>query len=209
MLVFVDESGDPGLKLGRGSSSHFVVALVVFHDHEEARAADARISLLRRELRMPANREFHFNKCSSEIRSKFMKALAPYNFFFYCLVFDKAAAGERAQALTGREPFYMYACGLVFENARHALNDAVVVLDGSGSRSFRRKLQSYLMRRTNEPGSRSIRSVRMRDSKKDNLLQLADMVAGAVYRSFEETDDAISYLQQISHRAISIQIWPK
>ncbi|MDP2952974.1 MAG: DUF3800 domain-containing protein [Chloroflexota bacterium] len=35
MLVFVDESGDPGLKLEQGSSTHFVVALVIFEDHDE------------------------------------------------------------------------------------------------------------------------------------------------------------------------------
>jgi hypothetical protein len=36
MLCFIDESGDPGLKLGAGSSPHFVVALVVFNDHDAA-----------------------------------------------------------------------------------------------------------------------------------------------------------------------------
>lgn len=63
MLVFVDESGDPGLKLEQGSSTHFVVALVIFEDHDEAQAADDRIGLLRRELRLDPRYEFRFNKC--------------------------------------------------------------------------------------------------------------------------------------------------
>lgn len=45
MLVFVDESGDPGMKLEGGSTPYFTVALVIFEDHEEATACDLRIPL--------------------------------------------------------------------------------------------------------------------------------------------------------------------
>ncbi len=40
MLVFIDESGDTGLKIDKGSSKYFVIALVIFEDHEEAIACD-------------------------------------------------------------------------------------------------------------------------------------------------------------------------
>ncbi|NNN06950.1 MAG: DUF3800 domain-containing protein [Elusimicrobia bacterium] len=36
MLVFIDESGDTGLKVAQDSSEYFVVALVTFEDHDEA-----------------------------------------------------------------------------------------------------------------------------------------------------------------------------
>jgi len=50
MLVFIDESGDPGLKIEKGSSRFFTIALVIFEDKEEALACDQRIKLLKREL---------------------------------------------------------------------------------------------------------------------------------------------------------------
>ena len=31
MLVLIDESGDPGFKLTKGSTQHFVAAMVIFH----------------------------------------------------------------------------------------------------------------------------------------------------------------------------------
>ena len=61
MLMFIDESGDPGLKVGSGSSKYFIVALVAFEDHDEALAADDRIDLLRREIGLSEKFEFHFN----------------------------------------------------------------------------------------------------------------------------------------------------
>ncbi len=43
MLVFIDESGDPGFKLAHGSSPVFVVAMVIVHGREDASAIEAKI----------------------------------------------------------------------------------------------------------------------------------------------------------------------
>jgi len=48
MLVFVDESGDTGLRLSKGSSNYFVVTLVSFQDHDEATRCDRTIDELRK-----------------------------------------------------------------------------------------------------------------------------------------------------------------
>ena len=36
MLVFIDDSGDPGFKLQKGSSPVFIIACVIFDDELEA-----------------------------------------------------------------------------------------------------------------------------------------------------------------------------
>ena len=40
MLVFIDESGDSGLKIEQGSSRYFTVSLVMFEDNDDALACD-------------------------------------------------------------------------------------------------------------------------------------------------------------------------
>ena len=62
-----------------------------------------------------------------------------------------------------------------------ALVDASIVIDGSGDRQFKRAMRSYLRQHLDE---RSVRKVRLKDSRKDPLIQLADMVAGAIARSY-------------------------
>lgn len=42
MLVFVDESGDAGITGKEGPTAFFVVALVLFEDHDQAERADRR-----------------------------------------------------------------------------------------------------------------------------------------------------------------------
>jgi hypothetical protein len=209
VLAFVDESGDPGLKLEKGSSRYFVVALVVFEDNEEAQAADDRITLLRREMRLDPSFEFRFNKCRRIFREQFLRAVAPYQFFYYGIVINKDPAKLWGEGFKHKESFYKYASSLVFENAKAFLNSATVIIDGSGSKDFRKQLERYLKLRINDPGHRFIRKVKVQDSRKNNLLQLADMIAGAVNRSFGAKGDYQIYRQIISHREVYVQLWPK
>lgn len=81
MLVFIDESGDPGLKIGKGSSKYFTVALVVFQENAEAEACDQRIELLKREIGWKRHSEFHFQRNSNRVREVFLNAVSPYSFF--------------------------------------------------------------------------------------------------------------------------------
>ena len=209
MLVFVDESGDAGLKIGQGSSDYFLVALVIFNDNEEAGAADNRILLLRRELRVDSRFEFKFAKCNRRFREAFLAAIAPYEFFYYAIIIDKDPEKLYGEGFRYKDSFYRYASSLVFQNAKAYLDNATVGLDGSGSRDFRKQLERYLKKRINEPGQHQIAKVKVQDSVGNNLLQLADMVAGTIHRSLGCKDDAQAYRKIISHREMHVQAWPK
>ncbi len=209
MFVFVDESGDPGLKIVQGSSSIFVVGLVIFNDDDEALAVDQRISLLKHELRFDPRFEFSFNKCRKQIREQFLQAVAPYEFFYYGIAINKDPSKLWGKGFQYKESFYKYACGLVFENAKSWLENATVIVDGSGSKDFRQQLERYLKKKINEPNQRLIKKVKVQDSSKNNLLQLADMVVGAIFRSFGTKTDATIYRRIINHREIFVQTWPK
>lgn len=209
MLVFVDESGDPGMKLSGGSSDLFIVALIIFNDDEEAKAADERIGQLRQDLTLNGAFEFKFNKMDKNYRLAFLDATSEFNFFYFGIVLNK-------KNLTGpgfqyKQSFYKYTCGLVFENAKPHLSDATVVIDGSGSREFRQQLDTYLRRKINDKKSsiRYIKKVKVQESHRNNLLQLADVVCGAIARSYGNKADAKEYRSRISHREINVQVWPK
>jgi hypothetical protein len=206
MLVFIDESGDSGTKIPEGSSAFFIVSLVVFEDHDEAIACDQRIELLKRELGRDSQSEFHFKKNSDRIRLAFIKAVAPYNFFYYGIVLDKKNLPR--EGFEDKRSFYKYACGLVFENAKDKLDQAIVVVDRSGSLEFRSQLESYLKKKMNDETKR-IKSVKMQRSCSNNLLQLADYVAGIINRHVEDRKKhADDYRKMIAHREMSVKVWP-
>ena len=144
MLVFIDESGDPGLKIEQGSSPYFTISLVMFEDKDEALACDQRITLLRKELSWEPNSEFHFKRNSDKVRRAFLQAVVPYNFFYYGIVINKDPQKLWGEGFRDKKSFYKYTCGLVFENAKEKLDEAVIVIDKSGNLDFRRQLAKYL-----------------------------------------------------------------
>ena len=208
MLVFVDESGDSGLEITQGSSRFFTIGLVVFEDHEEAIACDQRIRLLKRELGWTEGSEFHFRRNSNRVREAFLKAVAPYNFFYYGFVINKDPRKLFGDGFKNKSSFYKFACGLLFENAKERLESATVVIDESGNLEFKRQLATYLRRKMNDARYR-VGKVKMQRSDSNSLLQLADYVASIVNRSVtNQRKGSDSFRRYIAHREIRVQIWP-
>ena len=208
MLVFIDESGDPGLKITDGASRFFTIVLVAFEDNDAALACDQRIGLLRKELNLPPDYEFHFKENSDRVREAFLKAVLPYDFFYYGIVINKA--GLYSEGFKYKESFYKYVSSLLFENAKEKLQNAIVVIDQSGRKMFKYQLATYLKKRTNTKEKVCIKKVKMQDSKGNNLLQLVDMIAGAVNRSLnKKKKDGKRFREMISAREMYVQIWPK
>jgi len=180
MLVFIDESGDAGFKLDRGSSAVFAVAMVMFPDGSAAQSATTAIESVRREW--PGVREFKFSKSSHDLRDAFFRGVSKESFRVRALVVEKEKIYS-PHLRSDKEAFYQFFVKsmLKFDNGRLAEANAKVIIDGSGERTFRRDLQTHIKRHTPKG---AIKSITMKDSKNDPLVQLADMCVGAVARSF-------------------------
>ncbi len=211
MLAFVDESGDSGRKILNGSSLYFVVAVVTFEDHDDALACDHRIGLLRRELGMPPGYEFHFSENPKEIRQSFLAAVSPYHFFYHVFALNKDPSKLYGPGFDHKESLYKYAVRLTFQNARPFLADTKVVIDRSGDRDFQREFATYLRSRIKaEDGGRLIKSVKQEDSKANNLLQLADYVAGVSNRHILRKPEGIELRRKyLAPHELSLQTWPR
>lgn len=207
MLVFIDESGDSGLKIDRGSSRYFVIALVAFKSREEADSCDRRITALKKESGLED--EFHFHRNADSVRRAFLSTIAFYDFFYDAVVIDKARIGPTM--FRNRDAFYRHACTLVFENTERTLSNATVVIDSSGSAIFRQELGKYLKRQLNRSKEQQlIRKVKMQSASANNLLQIADFAAGIINRSVQgEKKHAEEYRRILRGRERSVQIWPR
>jgi hypothetical protein len=183
MLVLIDESGDAGFKLERGSTGVFVVALCAFTSSEAARETEAAIAGVAARLRIAG--EFKFNKTRHELRDAFFRAVLPTQFLVRAIVVEKRKIHSpylRAE----KEKFYSFFVRQMLSFDDGLLESARVIIDGSGDREFKRELNTYL-RRALSPGS--LREVRFSNSANDRLVQLADMCAGAIARSYRTDRD--------------------
>ena len=171
MLCFIDESGDPGIGDG---SDYFVMAMVVFPDAATAQAADDAIDDLRKNLGF-GRREFKFSAINNRIRDAFFPVITPKkrNFAINVVVIDTRNSFAH-QKLPSDSAFYQ---------ALHELlnmadfNNASIFLDGGTE-------VKKLVREGKTLYNRLTRKIKPANSKNDNRIQLADMVAGAIARSY-------------------------
>jgi hypothetical protein len=143
MLVFLDDSGDPGFKVDKGSTPCFVIALVISDDDLEAEECAGAIKKLRRDLGLSDNYEFHFNGCNRKIRLAFLEAVARFKFRIRAIVMDKAKiySGELRGS---KDSFFRYAIKMVLQYSFGKIRNARLRIDGHGDREFRREMRSYL-----------------------------------------------------------------
>ena len=183
----------------------------VFEEKEEALSCDQRIELLRKKIGWNKGEEFHFKRNSHNVRKAFLSTVAPYNFFYYGIIFSKDPKELSHKIFKSKKTFYSYACGLVFENAKNKLLNATVILDKSGGDEFRSELAKYLKSKMNQKGEIPIiKKVKMQVSRGNNLLQLADYIAGVINREVNnDRKFSKEYKKLISHREIEVAKWPK
>jgi hypothetical protein len=182
MLVFIDESGDPGFKLDRGASPIFVAAMAIFQTPEAASGAQTKIAY--------------------EIRDLFFEAIAPCDFSVRAIVVRKEVIFS-PRGIADKERFYEYFVKQMLKNDNGALQDAKVTIDGSGDRAFRRDLNAALRLRLRQG---VIKKVQFKDSMSDPLLQLADMCVGAIARSYRTDRDQPDRWRQMLRRHIA-DVW--
>lgn len=208
MLCFIDESGDTGRKTTSGSSEYFTIAMILFNENDEANACDQRIELLRRELGLNQEYEFHFSHSSDRARQAFFEALHTYDFFYLGFTINKKHLYGKGFQYKGS--FYKYTTSLILENAKPYLSDAIIIFDGNGSREFRKQLKTYLKKKVNNTsGVQHIKDVKVQDSHRNNLIQLTDMICGALAMGLKKRENSDKYHRIISHREISWQVCPK
>jgi len=134
---------------------------------------------LRVGLRCHPCHEFHFNRESCEWRAAFCRVGASCHFSIRAIVVDISRIYEGTILRKSPKHFYNYITGLLFQHNFGSIQHAKVRIDGS----MNRDLRTYLRKKLNIE-TQVISSVEFADSSKTPLIQLADMVAGSITRSF-------------------------
>jgi hypothetical protein len=192
MIVFIDDSGDPGFKIDKGSSRTFVFCCVIFDDELDAEKTAVTIKEFRRKINKSDKFEFKFNKSSKVIREKFLQEISNCNFKFRAIVMQKEKI-KSEELRSSKESFYKFTMKMVLQHNAGEIHDAKIKLDGRGDRVFRRELLTYLRKHLNSNEQRVINNIRFVDSKRNVLIQLADMIAGTINRKYqlEKTDSTL------------------
>ena len=167
----------------RGSTKFFIISLVIFDDELEAEKTAVAIKDLRRKLKFSEKFEFKFYKSSKDVRQKFLNKVCGFKFRVRSLVVEKSII-RSGELRDNKNSFYSYAIKTVLKHSGGTIKNAKVKIDGSGDRIFRRNFLGYLRRHLNSKDLKIMNNCKLVDSQQNVLIQLADMVAGSIHRSY-------------------------
>ena len=186
-----DESGDVSFSFAKGASRYFVVAVVATADPDALRQL---LADLRQSSGLPAEYEFGFNALSSApLRKRVFEGLARADFESWAVVVDKTVLSDSFKVMR-RLDFYLYFVTELIRLIPLAKREgATLILDEFGSATTQRtELRRFMVAR-NIP--RSFKRILVRRSRSEPLIQVADLVAGAVLRRDAKADpEAYEYV---------------
>ena len=203
MLVFIDDSGDPGFKIEKGSSKIFIIAMVIFSDNLEAEKTSVAIKELRRKLKMSDLSEFKFNKSSKKFRIAFIDTVKKFDFKIRAIVVDKSLIYSQ-RLKTHKENFYNYVIMQVLKNSK-SIKNAKLKFDKRGELELRNQLRVYLSQELDNKKNKVFKDLKFVDSRQNTLVQLADMVAGSIFSYYTKKD--ISFLEEFKKSKKIDDIW--
>jgi len=199
MIVFIDDSGDPGFKLNKGSSKYFVICCVIFTDNLEAEKTSLSIKELRRKLKISDFYEFKFNKTNKKFRKAFFNVVKPFRFKIRAIVVDKEKIYSQ-RLKTHKEEFYNYIIMQVIKHSKGKIKKAKLKFDKRGEIGIRNQLRVYLSNRLDNKNQHIFGDLKFVDSRQNTLIQLADMVAGSIYADYTNKDKSFLKLLKIAGR---------
>ena len=202
-LVFIDDSGDPGFKEG-ASSSTFVLAAALFIDPEIATIVNKEISDYRRSLGWKDEHEFKFRKAPKNIKLQFLKIVSRYHFDIYAVYINKSDY-PNVFKFSDDEKLYNWTTKELLSIM--PLEEARVKADGKYGKSYKRRIKTYIRQELNTKEVKKIDDFDIKDSNKDNLIQLADIIVGSINRSFQTSKtDSGEYIRIIKKKIVELKL---
>jgi hypothetical protein len=179
-----DEAGDVSLNFEKGASRYFVPAFIATKQPDHLRDM---LANLRERLDLRPTHEFKFHRMTSaEIRTEVFQTLIHADFEAWALIVDKTRLPklfETTESIGIYTHFITELLGIIPADLQ---KDATLILDEFGSTPDLRTELRRTMTKRHMP--RLFKRVIVRSSHRESLIQVADLVAGAIMRRDSQND---------------------
>jgi hypothetical protein len=204
MLIYLDESGDTGFKFVQGSTTHFIIALLLVADQQPLHEA---VAELKETLRLADAREFKFAKTPHANRVTFFRTIEPLDFTVRALILDKRRISS--PDLHRQETFYhRLVSSLLARNADVIPGSTLLIDESAQSKRAQEDFRSYLRKalRTTRDQPK-FRHIHYRRSHSDHLLQVSDMICGALNAAYGKARPEPQYRDLLKRHLADEWFW--
>lgn len=193
-----DEAGDVSFAFDKGASAYFVLAIIATDQPEALRKA---LETFRNQHRLPEAWEFSFHDITSlRLKEQVFAALSTLPFTARVIVVDKRRLPELFRVMPRRSFYTFFLSELIRCIPEAERQEAILVLDefdraGKTVADLGRILKVRQIRR----GFKKIEGKR---SRGEPLIQVADLIAGAVLYRYSRGDDR--FWQMVAEKLLEV-----
>jgi hypothetical protein len=180
-IIFIDESGTP--TTADLKPPVFVVAAVVIESREELAALEQRFRNACAIIKRPVDHELRTSGLSAAKHRQVLRELSLIDYQWAGACFIKPAL--TSPSFTDAKTFYKYALQFLVGELLTVAWQADLVIDEYSTKVFQGELESYLRDQNSGLPVSRLDKVSFAISSKERLVQLSDLVAGAVRRATE------------------------
>ncbi len=186
MFIYLDESGNTAPLIRPSATRHFVLVALMVHDRDDVERA---IQQLRHQLRF--QKEFKSHKTPFNIRIALLKMAVSLGLSFDVIVVNKELLSVEWQRRRGLELYEAMTTELLAGVAASLKNATLIIdeVDWHQTALLRKRIRAAINPpRPSSENPKRIKKVSGHNSRQNDLLQLADVVVGSVFRARERHD---------------------
>ncbi|MBC7766752.1 DUF3800 domain-containing protein [Arenimonas sp.] len=184
--IYIDESGDTGIKFEKGSSEFFVISIVIVSS-KDLSELNKNLEEIRDGL-LFKSKEIKFSKILFKHKIIFFKSIRRLNFIAYAFIFNKNFCKQ-----------YKYIDYLTQPLKELSLSnnsaESIITIDGKDKKMFSNNDIKMIKNLT-----RIKTKIIFCDSKKSILIQLSDMLAGLIHAVYKNKNGYFETLNLLQHK---------
>jgi len=198
-FIYIDDSGDAGLK--NSNTDKLIIAAVIIIEEDKKAVLNDAINLYREQLGWNELDEFKFAKTNKTILVDLINYIKNFDYKVYVVVLDKS---EIDIDRIPKDKISIYNHVLKELLLRVCKDKQNITIDGKYGKKHDAEVRVYLRKQLRNNGITGTR-IKFIDSRKDSLVQLADIVVGSVARSYKNKIDSQRYIDLLKDKIIKIE----
>lgn len=208
-FAYIDETGNADLEVGKSGASKFFIicAILVSANKQEQLTSD--LEEVRKKYFQTGEIKSSGVGGNIKRRVAILNSICDLDFKFYALSIDKERI-IKDSGLKDKRTFFKYVNGKLYNLLFKSFLDIHIKADEHGNPEFQESFKKYI-NKNHKPDLFYKSQFSLVNSENENLVQLADFVAGTIGKVYEgksapELNEA--YRKFIVKKALSIDEWP-
>lgn len=177
-LIFIDDSGDPGVKFDKGSSAYFSLCAVKFTNTLEAENCAISMKNWKRKMNLRDDFEIKFNKLNRKNRHSILKMLEKHSFEIYCITHKKTIYDAIS---------YSEYINKLFKTYEGVFTESKIFIDGTAETKNLNLFKNKITANTKI----STINIKVLDSRDNILIQMADIFVGSLNNKLKNNKEIL------------------